>query len=316
MITLSGFVEKRNVKGTKYFENENGEVIAKECTKCGEIKGKKSFYKDRRKSNGLRASCKECQKEGGRKYYEENKERKSLYYEENKEREKKRRHQHYQRNKERYADRHRRWITKNQEWYVEYHKKYYEENKERYKEYYEENKERISAIRSQWGKENKELIRLASQRRRARKKSLPDTLSKEQQTRISNRVGGVCYLTGESNVHIEHAIPLSIGHGGTTLENCYLLRNDLNESKGDSNIFEWFKENKHRFKLSQRRFDELITYLSELNGISTEEYREFVYWCHDNPRTVGEIESDNKRYGYKKPSIEIWSEQRTEARAV
>ena len=97
MITLSGFVEKRNEKGTKYFENENGEVIAKECTKCGEIKGKKSFYKDRRKSNGLRASCKECKKEGGRKYYEENKERKLLYNEENKERYK----EYYEENKER-----------------------------------------------------------------------------------------------------------------------------------------------------------------------------------------------------------------------
>lgn len=116
-------------------------------------------------------------------------------------------------------------------------------------------------------------------------------------------------LTGESVYHLDHVIPLTAGHGGTTYENIVPLRADLNISKHNACIFKWFADNRERFDLSQRKFDELIEYLADINEVTTKEYEEFVYWCHDNPRTVEEIEADNERYGYKKPSIEIWREE-------
>lgn len=138
---------------------------------------------------------------------------------------------------------------------------------------------------AQWQKDNPEKSRLVRQRRRARKVSLPDTLTEQQQDNIFERFGG-CALTGDSDVHLDHVVPLSIGHGGTTLENMIPLRGDLNISKQASNIFEWFELVKERFNLNQSKFDELITYLAEANDMTAQEYRNYVDYCHDNPDGV------------------------------
>lgn len=145
--------------------------------------------------------------------------------------------------------------------------------------------------------------------RLAHKRSLPDTLTETQRSGTYTLFKDKCSLTGESkNLNMEHTLPLGIGHGGTTRENIVPMRMDLNISKGDRNVFEWFESNRERFNLNRRKFDDMIAYLAKVNGVTTKEYRDFVFWCHDNPRTVEHTEIDNAKYGYKKPSIEIWKE--------
>lgn len=145
-------------------------------------------------------------------------------------------------------------------------------------------------------RENPDFMKVHSNNRRARKTSLPDTLILEeyrQKTLLHFENG--CALTGRKNkVSLDHAIPIAVGHGGTTLENCYPLDRSLNSSKNDSNIFEWFEANRQRFELSQERFDNLIAWLASANAMTVAEYRDYVYWCHANPRSIDELTDDVK----------------------
>jgi hypothetical protein len=62
------------------------------------------------------------------------------------------------------------------------------------------------------------------------------------------------------------------------------LRSDLNLSKSDGNLFEWFERNKERFNLAQSHFDRLIEWLARVNGMTTDDYRAFVNECFENKR--------------------------------
>jgi 5-methylcytosine-specific restriction endonuclease McrA len=145
--------------------------------------------------------------------------------------------------------------------------------------------DRYVEIKKKWARVNKEKVKLAYHRRLARKKSLPDNLTTEQVTHMLEHFGG-CALTGSVDLHLDHVIPLAAGRGGTVVENMIPLRSDLNISKNSRNIFEWFNKFKDAHGLKRDKFDELIEYLANLNGMTTEDYRDYVYWCHENPREV------------------------------
>jgi len=176
------------------------------------------------------------------------------------------------------------------------------------------NIERVLEWEQQYRDKNRERKRLINARREARKKILPDNMTEEKLSFTLDYFKNGCALSGttEELRHLDHTIPIAIGHGGTTFGNIIPLSETLNTSKGDSNIFEWFEANRQRFELSQDKFDRLIGFLAEANEMSIEDYRKFVFWCHENPRTLDDIRADNKRYGHKKPSVEIWRERREE----
>lgn len=182
-------------------------------------------------------------------------------------------------------------------------KKYRDEdrisNSKRCRIYYRENKGSILKHKKKYREENKEKVALWSQRRRTRSRSLPSqSVQIIEQSMIKK-------LTCEINnkVHLDHVIPVSIGHGGTIAPNLAYMSAELNISKSNRNIFEWFTKEKERFNLDQNEFDELIAHLAHQNGLTPSEYREFVDWCHENPRTLDGVKAD------KRHSIEIWREQ-------
>jgi predicted transposase YbfD/YdcC len=227
-------LEKKRRKKTIWYENDEGEIIAKVCVKCGYAKLFEEFPKHNTGLGGREASCKSCKAEATRNWYKDNRETA-----------------------------------------LENDLKYNEMNKD---------------VRRKWQKANTERTSLAYQRRRARKAVLPDTLTIEDYAKTLEYFGNACALTGQKeNIEQEHAIPISIGRGGTTFENCYPMHKRLNLSKFNHNIFEWFKVNRQRFELSQERFDNLIAYLASANAMTVEEYRDYVYWCHANPRSIDEI---------------------------
>jgi hypothetical protein len=158
-----------------------------------------------------------------------------------------------------------------------------------------EAREKFKLASRKWQLNNKERYALTLKRgahkRLARKRGLPDDLTPAQHAFTLYEFDDRCALTGESKFHVDHVIPLAVGHGGTTYGNMIPLRADLNQSKNDSNIFEWFEANRQRFELSQERFDNLIAWLVSANAMTVEEYRDHVYWCHANPRTIDELEA-------------------------
>jgi hypothetical protein len=269
--------EKRNRKGAVYHE-ENGEIVAKSCAKCNEIKTLDSYTKHKAGLGGRESSCKSC-KAG---YYTENK---AEYL------------NRYENNKEHLLELMRVRYEANKESHSEYQRKYYAENKdaisERYRDYRKGKREYLTELSRNWRRNNPEKATLIAERRRARKKSLPDDFT-EYQMFVTLELFGGCALTGEVfDLHWDHVIPLATGFGGTTYGNMIPLRGDLNLSKSDANIFEWFERNKERFNLSQSKFDRLIEWLAEVNGMTTDEYSNFVNGCFENKRNTdaGELGS-------------------------
>jgi predicted transcriptional regulator len=161
--------------------------------------------------------------------------------------------------------------------------------------YYYKDREKFLAYAKKWQSNNKDKMKRLMKRhyhlRLARKRSLPDDLTATQLAFTLCEFDNRCALTGESAIHLDHVIPLSIGHGGTTYGNMIPLRSDLNMSKNNHNIFEWFEANRQRFELSQERFDNLIEWLASANAMTVDEYRNYVYWCHANPRNIDELEA-------------------------
>jgi hypothetical protein len=166
---------------------------------------------------------------------------------------------------------------------------YFREHREEYRqyqiEYNKDNREKMNEKLRRWYRNNPDKVTANNHRRRARKLSLPDDFTEEDMRRTYDLFGG-CALTGNPEIQWDHAIPLSTGHGGTVASNMIPLRSDLNMSKNDSNIFEWFDRNNERFNLRQDKFDNLIDYLSRMNGMSVDDYRSFVYGCFENKREV------------------------------
>jgi hypothetical protein len=265
--------EKRNRKGTVYHE-ENGAIIAKSCAKCNEIKKLDKYTKHKTGLGGRESSCKDC-KAG---YYAENK---ADYRE------------RYENNKTHLHELMRKYYEANRENIIENQRKYYAENKEsiseRYREYREDKKEYLTELCRNWRRNNPEKAMLIAERRRARKQSLTDDFTEEQMRNTLGYFGG-CALTGATtSIHWDHVIPLATGHGGTTYGNMIPLNSALNTSKNDRNIFEWFIANKDRFNLSQERFDRLVDWLADANGMTTDEYRSFVNECFENKRNITRV---------------------------
>ncbi|MCQ4363051.1 hypothetical protein KQR54_18300 [Mycobacterium gordonae] len=189
------------------------------------------------------SNCKECNS----RYYEENRDKIAAY-----------KTNYYMVNRERENARVLRWLIDNREQVLP-HRRCYKRN---------------------WRRANPEKTALEKHTRRARKSALPDTLTYAQINETLAYFNAGCALTGDEGFQWDHVIPLASGSGGTTHGNMIPLRSDLNASKNDSNVFEWFAANKQRFALSQERFDSLISWLSEVNGMTPEMYRDYVYGCH------------------------------------
>ena len=130
--------------------------------------------------------------------------------------------------------------------------------------------------------------------KRAKDQGLVGGVTKRQLADVLGRFGGGCALTNSKDFQFDHVIPIDVGRCGSVAENLIPLNASLNSSKHANNIFEWFDDNRERFDLSQRKFDELIEYLADINEMTVEEYRDYVYWCHDNPRTVDEIMEEER----------------------
>ena len=129
-------------------------IDIKICKKCNESKTLDMYHKDKTKIDGLRNSCKECQKSYSGEFYKENRNRINDYS-----------NNYYKKvsNKEEYKTKRKEYMSvyllDNKEYKKEYNKKYNLDNKEKISEnkklYRQDNREKIEKYRL----ENKEKIR-------------------------------------------------------------------------------------------------------------------------------------------------------------
>lgn len=167
-----------------------------------------------------------------------------------------------------------------------YDRGWYKRNKE-YK------KEAVKAYIKTWRQEHPEDAKVYYQTRRAMKKALPHDLSREQWLEILVKYRGGCAITGKAtDVNMEHFIALNTGHGGTIIGNIYPMNGSLNSSKNSQNPFEWMKQLNNEQKKNYRK---VIRHLAKLNGMTYKEFKDYTYWCYNNPRTVEQVEKDNEK---------------------
>lgn len=126
-----------------------------------------------------------------------------------------------------------------------------------------------------WKKENKDKCRVWDQQRRARVNELPVNFDKEWSDLITGIYGG-CAVTGiNEDLHWDHFIPISAGHGGTTFGNMIPLHSKVNMGKGAKNPLVYFFSG----NFEEYRVLDTIAILSFLNDMSTYEYIDYVNNC-------------------------------------
>lgn len=188
----------------------------------------------------------------------------------------------------------------------EQQKKFYSETPE-YRKYHNQytnrwrndNKERASEI----AMKNKVARRGQKIRRRTLKSYLPNELTAKD---LKNLLNGI-----PEGYHVDHFLPLSIGHGGTYLGNLIVVPSNWNVTKSAKNPFEWCDE----YLNSQDKglYMTKVADLARLNNMTLDEYKEFTFWCFDNPRTIDELQKELEDNGSIVDSINLFR-KKTETR--
>jgi 5-methylcytosine-specific restriction endonuclease McrA len=191
--------------------------ITKKCSKCGLVRNKDSFVKDKNQKDKLSLWCKECYKNSRKKWYAENIER-----ERKKSREKM--HTKFISNPSAFIEKVRNWKNKNKE-KVSKSNKQWRENNSNYlrnylKNWYQENRDKVLLKR----KEQPEKIIEYSRNRRARKKKNGGRITTKEWKELCDKYGNKCLCCGRNDVKLtlDHVIPLKLG-GKHIIENAQPL---------------------------------------------------------------------------------------------
>ena len=197
-------------------------------------------------------------KEQNHQYRANNKDKireyKRLYYEKNKDKIREYKCLYYEKNKDKLREKNRQYQIDNKDKIREYKRLYYSDNKDKFKEYkhlyYEKNKGKLKEEYHQYRKMNPEVTRRSSQRHRARKKKLPDTLTKDEWQNIVDQHFDRCHYCGKktNDLHQEHKIPVSKG-GGYTKDNIVPACKSCNSSKYLMNYKKFVKVSQKRSQL-------------------------------------------------------------------
>lgn len=199
------------------------------------------------------------------------KEYQKQWYKDNKEAWKK----YYKDNKEAILELQKRYREDNKETRKEYRKQYYKDNQEAIKQYLKDNKEKISERNKQYQKNNKEILKehhkqyckehrdicnMITQRYKARKKILPNTLTVEQWDSVKHYFNNRCAYCGEEEpLTQEHFIALSNG-GEYTHNNIVPACQSCNSSKGAKAFEEWYPQQTYYSPKREQKIYKFLNY--------------------------------------------------------
>lgn len=248
----------------------NSITETKTCTKCNKTNPAtlEFFGRDKTRQDGLYPQCRVCVRERNQLYRENNpdkdRERHRVYRESNKDKVSQYRKARYAEN----VENERLYRENNREKSGEYNKEYYLANREQLlenvRQYRIANRDKITAYQ----RNNPLLAAVSRQRRRARKLSLPDTLTKAQWQACLEYFNYSCAVCGQSfdgaKVHQDHWIPLSSEKClGTTVDNIVCLCSDCNLSKHNRVPQEWL-EWKFGVVISEQTLARIENYFREV----------------------------------------------------
>jgi len=200
-------------------------TTTKRCTKCGETKPRDQFNRQKDKKDGLCSHCKACKREHRQENAEQNREYNRKYYRENSEQLREYAREYQQAHAGKRHEYNREYWQQNAERLSEQKREYYQRNIERIRKYRQDNADRIreQARRYRQTPGGKAANTATSQRRRARKRSLPNTFSSADWQHAVEYFGGCCAICGRPpglwhTLAADHWIPISRG-GPTAPDN-------------------------------------------------------------------------------------------------
>lgn len=236
----------------------------KTCSRCKLEKTLDEFYRNKKAKDGLMYNCRDCSTEIKNRWRAENPEK-------TKEQNARTRGRH----REKRAETQRAYYQKNKDYYkqksVEYRAKYPEKFIGRI-----QNQKIDPEYAKEYRAKNKDLIKFHRKKRKALIRGSIVNFSKVDYDSVLERFDHKCAISGSSDIHMDHFIPISTGYGDTTIGNMIPLDATLNLSKSASNPFEWIKT---RNDIDPKRFEDVVFYLAEINGFTPEEFEAHVYNC-------------------------------------
>lgn len=274
------------------------------CFDCLSFKHKEEFNKAGGKGSIRRdfrnAKCKDCFGSYHAKYRVENRDTLLSYKKD-----------YYEENKDELLGKMKIYAKDNREKIAKYQKAYAVENEDALRKqrrgYREENKELLKKRAKNWKMSNREEFRDSEKlkMRRVRKYDKAFPFNRDE---VKNFFKHQCFLTGEEeNLHIDHFIPRSLNHGIRDFGNAVLISGRINLSKQEFNPFDWVEFPWVSDLISQEEWLRWIKHLSSVNNLTLSEFKEFVYWCFDNPRDEQELIPNSIS------SLELWKLSREEA---
>lgn len=253
----------------------------KVCIKCGRElpRNEEYFNKAIRSADGLKGACKQCLSEYDKQYRKKNATRLTKYHKDNLEHiaectKQYRKNnpdklaKYYKDNIEHIIERNKQYRKDNIELAKERDNKRYRDNSERLikcaKQYRKDNVDKIAKHKKQYAKENMEQGRISGQRRLARKRQLPSTLTLVQWEQIRKRFNNCCAYCGkELPLAQEHFLALSKG-GEYTVNNIIPSCKPCNSSKGNKDFFEWYSKHDY-YSVKREKF--ILKFLNYKDGI-------------------------------------------------
>lgn len=255
-------------------------VECKECSSCKKILPVdiEHFAPRKLTRDGFNGRCRICCSIHNKQYCEQNKEKvaksrkkysaehkeeSKKYRKEHREESKKYKKQYYIDNKDKISNGRKIYYLSNRAKIISKAKQWYEVNKEHkaiYDEQYnEKNKDRISKRKSNYKKNNRIKFTISNQRREARKKQLPETLTIEQWEKVKQYFNNKCAYCGrELPLAQEHVVPVAKG-GEYTHDNIICACQSCNSSKNDRDFLKWYR--KYRY-YSKKREKLILKYLN------------------------------------------------------
>ena len=224
----------------------------KVCTKCGQTKPKTEFSKKTSKRDGLKASCKACDKEYHAAYYAANadliKANVAKYQSSNIDKRNAYLAEYCSLNRDRIKATKAEYYLANQEKMSARRAAYYAANAEKIKascaKYSAANPEKSKAATAAWRAANPDAVRVYSHNRRARERAAGGKLSPDLAARLFKIQRGKCACCGvsiEDGNHMDHVIPVALG-GPNEDWNIQLLCAPCNLSKGAKHPVEFMQQ--------------------------------------------------------------------------
>ena len=235
--------------------------MTKICSKCHQEKPETCFSKRIDRANGLRSACISCMAEDKKIYHATHRkeilERKKSWRDNNKEVIEGRSKAYYEANKETILNRNEL-----------YYKSHLKESAEQKKLYREINKETISACQKRYRKANKDRVNITEQRRDARKRQLPSTLTVKQWESIKDSFNNkCCYCGKEGFLSQEHFIPLS-KEGEYTHNNIICACRRCNTSKCNTSFSIWYPKQPFYSKERERKILKYLNYKNDIQQLA------------------------------------------------